>query len=139
MSKPPYPVVGTIKSFQSIKPQSSSSTVNGTGVDTTGYEEAIIVLDCGTTTATGTLDVKVQDSADNSSFADIAGGGVSFTQVVPANDDAIYVGVVRLSDNNIRRYIRVVGVAATAASIYGASIHLARATAVPAQTPQWTK
>lgn len=126
-------VARDIKAFQSIKPQSSSTTVNGTAVDTAGYDEAVIVLDCGTTAATGTLDVKVQESdTSGGTYTDIT--GAAFAQVTPTNDDAIYVGTIRLEGAR-KQFIRVVGVAATAASIYGASIHLAQGETKPAQTP----
>jgi len=125
-----------IKSIQVIKPASqAASTVNSSGIDTAGYDEAIVILDCGTTAATGTLDVAVQDSADNSSFTAIS-PAVAFTQVTPANDDALYVGVLKV-ETPIRRYIRIQGITAAAASIYGVSVHLTKAVVNPSQTPQW--
>jgi hypothetical protein len=132
----PPQVARDIKSFQSIKPQSSSTTVNGTAIDTAGYDEAVIVLDCGTTTATGTLDVKVQESVDAAFSSPIDIAGAAFAQVTPTNDDAIYVGTIRLEGAR-KQFIRVVGVAATAASIYGASVHLAQGESKPAQTPSF--
>ncbi len=128
----PPQIARDIKSFQSIKPQSSSATVDGVGVDTAGYDEAVIVLDSGTTAATGTLDVKMQESDDNSTFVDIA--GAAFAQITPTNDDAIYIGTLRLEGAR-KRYIRPRAVAATAASLYGVSIHLAQGEQKPAQTP----
>lgn len=122
-----------IKAYQSIKPQSSSTTVNGTAIDTAGYDEAVVVLDCGTTATSGTLNVKVQEATDAAFTTPVDITGAAFTQVTPTNDDAIYVGVINLEKR--LRYIRVVGVAATAASIYGASVHLAQAQTKPAQTP----
>ena len=52
----------------------------------------------------GTLDVKIQDSSDNSTFADVSGG--SFTQITTANG-----GTRGLSLNTqaMSRYIRAVG------------------------------
>ena len=126
-----------VLSKQSIKPQSSSTTVNGTAVNTAGYDEAVIVLDCGTTTATGTLNVKVQESVDSAFTTPIDITGAAFAEVTPTNDDAIYVGTIKLTAAR-KQYLRVVGVAATAASIYGASIHLAQAEKKPAQTPAFT-
>lgn len=113
---------GAIKNVQSIPAQSVSGTVNGTGVDTAGYDEAIVVFDCGTIAATGTLDVKVQDSADNSSFADLS--GAVFTQCTPSNDIAMYVGRIRC-DGGVRRYLRAVATQATAAAAASVSFVLA--------------
>jgi len=104
------------KVFQVIKPQSSSATVTSAAVDLSGYNEAMIVLSCGTTTATGTLDVKVQSSATTGgTYADIT--GAAFVQVTPSNDDAVYVARVRVAPS--KPFIKVVAVAATAASLYG--------------------
>jgi len=75
----------------------------------------------------------VQEATDAAFTTPVDIAGAAFTQVTPTNDDAIYVGVINLEKR--LRYIRVVGVAATAASIYGASVHLAQAGTKPAQTP----
>ena len=123
------------KAVMSISPESlDAETVNGGGVDTKGFHEALVVLDCGVTTATGTLDVKVQESADNSTFADIA--GATFTQVTPANDVAIYQGRIRMTPTR-KRYLRAVAVAAVAASIAGVSFILGEANNEPAATPEF--
>lgn len=84
-------------------------TLNGTGIDTRSYDEALIVLHAGTADATGVANVKVQDSADNSTFADIT--GAVFAEITTANDNTIYVGRVRTKA--YRRYLRVVSVVTT--------------------------
>lgn len=124
-----------LKVNQSIKAQSVSGTVNGTAVDCSGYDEAIIICDVGTIAATGTLDVKVQESdASGSGFADIA--SAAFTQFTPSNDDAIYVGRVKMVGR--KRYLRIVAVQATAAALASVSIVLGQAKTMPAQTPAFT-
>jgi hypothetical protein len=57
-----------------------TATANGTGVDCRSLRgAALVILDCAAGTGTTpTLDLKLQDSADNSTFADIT--GAAFTQ-----------------------------------------------------------
>jgi hypothetical protein len=78
---------------------------NGTGVDLQEYSgEMCAILDsaAGTGDPDNTLDVKLQDSADNSSFADVS--GLVFTQVTDT------AGIQKLSFNKdeVRRYVRAV-------------------------------
>ena len=71
----------TINSFLSIAPQTvgagaTEATVNGVGVDRLGYESAVFVF--GNCQPFGvplgvTVTCKVQDSSDNSTYADISG------------------------------------------------------------------
>lgn len=102
-----------LKMNQSVRAQAQGAgTVNGIGVDCQASEEIIAVLDAGTFT-TGTADVKLQESDDNSSFADIT--SAVFAQVTSSNDEAIYVGrVSRRTRPATKRYIRAVSVVATA-------------------------
>ena len=84
-----------------------TSDTNGTGVDLLDYEGPIkILLDsgAGTGNADNTLDCKIQDSADNSSFADVS--GATFTQV----DDTAGGSrqAMSLNTNSLKRYIRLV-------------------------------
>jgi len=131
-----YEFTSNVKSFQGIKAQSSSTAVTGSAVDLTGYGEAMIVLDCGTTASTGTLDVTVTSSAATAGTYAAVSGAV-FTQVTPSNDDAIYVG--RLRVDPAKPFIKIVGTAATAASVYSVTVHAGEGTkARPLQTPQWT-
>lgn len=85
--------------------------LNGASVDTQGFNEALVILATGLCGA-GTLDVKIQDSADNSSFADVA--GAAFAQIVNANDSVVRIARLKLDGNLVRRYIRVTSTVATA-------------------------
>ena len=73
----------------------------GTGIDVLG-KTALVMLNSGTNGATGTVDVKIQESDDNITYTDWPTG--AFTQVTTANDNAIqekaYTGV--------KQYIRTV-------------------------------
>lgn len=86
-------------------PAARTATANGTGVDLTGYINSggralKAILDNGTTSGTTpTLDVKIQDSDDNSVFADIT--GATFTQLTAAGNQEIHF-------RTNKRYVRAV-------------------------------
>lgn len=85
---------------------SRTTTLTGTGVDLQPYEgrvELILTSSAATAGSSPTLDVKVQDSADNSSFADVS--GLTFTQVT----DAASVQSLAINKPALRRYVRVIG------------------------------
>jgi uncharacterized phiE125 gp8 family phage protein len=73
----------------------------GTGIEVIGYD-ALVILNSGTNGATGTVDIKIQESDDDVTYTDWPTG--AFTQVTTANDNAIqekaYTGT--------KRYIRTV-------------------------------
>ena len=84
----------------------ATGPTNGTGVDTVGFDECVPILNVGTVASTGTLDVHVEESADNVTFADIT--GAVFDQILAANDNTIYQGRINLRGR--LRYIRAVAV-----------------------------
>ncbi|MFA5941420.1 MAG: hypothetical protein WC809_18865 [Sinimarinibacterium sp.] len=81
---------------------------NGTGVDIQQFDgELAVFLACKNTAgATPTLDVTLEDSADNSSFAAIA--GAAFTQVTDADTSAAVLLKLTIRADQVRRYIRAV-------------------------------
>ena len=88
---------------------SRTASANGTGFDTQGSNdvegEAIFILasDAASAGSSPTLDVKLQESDDNSSFSDIS--GATFTQVT----DAASTQKISINTNDYGRYIRAVG------------------------------
>ena len=90
----------------------AAGTVNGTGIDRTAHDNpmsAVLYGACGAASGTPTTqayDVKLQDSADNSTFADITGAAI--TQIVADSGE----GFVDVNLTTARRYIRVVRVVA---------------------------
>ena len=86
--------------------QSAASTVTGTGVDLKDYEGPVLVVQNGGA-GTGTLDGKIQDSADNVTFADVA--GLTFAQKGTAAGTQSLV----VQSKQVRRYIRYVGTVVT--------------------------
>jgi hypothetical protein len=88
--------------------QSVTADGNGTGVDLQQFvgSVAIVLAAKNTAGSTPTLDIKLQDSADNSTFADIA--GATFTQVTDAGTSAAVLEKISLNVNACARYVRAV-------------------------------
>jgi hypothetical protein len=81
-----------------------TTTVNRTGVDLVDYEGDIMaVLDAEAGGASITYAVKIQDSADNSSFADVSGLAFTTTAANTALRETL-----RINSDEVRRYIRAV-------------------------------
>jgi uncharacterized phiE125 gp8 family phage protein len=93
----------------------------GTGVDVLGHE-AVCYLNSGTNGAGATVDAKIQESDDDSTYADWTSG--AFTQVTTANDNAIqekrYTGT--------KQYIRIVAKPLVGASEFSGDIVVNEAT-----------
>jgi hypothetical protein len=85
-----------------------TSTLTGTGIDVLAYEGvALVVLNASAGTGTNpTLDVKLQHSDDDSTYADVTGG--TFAQVTDAAGSA-GVQVKRINVSDLKRYVRVIG------------------------------
>ena len=95
---------------------SQASTVTGAAVDLLDYEGGVaIVQNHGL--GTGTLDGKIQDSADGSTgWADIT--GAVFSQSTTTAD----VKVLAINAKQVRRYIRYVGTIATGPHLVSVSL-----------------
>ena len=79
-----------------------ASTANGSGVDLQGYEgDAAFVLSSEAMGASVTLAVKLQESADNSSWSDVTDGAFTTTA---ANTAAFEQIALTVSD--LKRYVR---------------------------------
>ncbi len=108
-----------LTSVQSIAPGAhivaAAYTLLGTSVDVLGYQ-VVVLLESGTNLAPGTVDVKLQDSDNGTTWADVTSG--AFTQVTTANDNATY----ELAYTGIKQWLRVVSTVAVAACEFGVSI-----------------
>lgn len=88
---------------------SRTASADGTGFDLEGSNgaegEAIIILasDAASAGTNPTLDVKLQESSDNSTFTDIS--GATFTQVT----DSQALEKISINTNDVKRYLRAVG------------------------------
>lgn len=88
----------------SLAPAARTTTVNGTSLDLQNYiGDIMAVLNSAAGTGTSpTLDVKLQDSADDSAFADVA--GKTFTQITGTAS----LQTMNIDVRAVRRYIRLV-------------------------------
>lgn len=89
-----------------LAPISRTASANGTGLDVRPYiGNLTAILDCSAASAgsSPTADFKIQDSADNSTFADVT--GLAFTQVT---DAAASLQTLNIDQRAVRRYIRAV-------------------------------
>ncbi len=121
--------ISTVKSFY---PAAQTATVTGTGVDLTGYESAVAIVHVGAYTD-GTHTPKLQESSDNSIFADVAAADLLGAFAALAANVLQPVGYI-----GQKRYIRVlVTVAgATTGAVYGAVIVRGDARHLPAGATQ---
>lgn len=106
---------------QSLKSDQRTVTANGTGVDmrSTG-PQVTAVLDIGDVTGTTpTLDVKLQDSDDNVTFADIT--GAVFTQKTDADSDSQFAITFF---NRSKRYVRAVATIAGTVPVWDICVGL---------------
>jgi uncharacterized phiE125 gp8 family phage protein len=109
-----------LTTVQSIIPANKAIANNytthvGASVDVLGYS-AVVNFDSGTNGAGGIVDVKVQESDDNTTWTDWATG--AFTTVTTANDNAIY----EKTYTGAKQYIRAVAKVQTATCDFGVSI-----------------
>jgi uncharacterized phiE125 gp8 family phage protein len=99
---------GNIDTNQSIAPGSHAITVGyalvGSAVNVLGYS-AIVNFNAGTNGATGTVDVKIQESEDGLAWTDWSGG--AFVQATTANDNAVYEKAYTGAKEWIRAVARV--------------------------------
>ena len=84
----------------------SAGAVNGEGFDSKGYDGVCAIVDVGAIAGSTTLDVKLQDSDDNTTFADIT--GASITQLAAQSTEQPTIDVRLGGPANKARYIRAV-------------------------------
>lgn len=89
-----------------VASQSAAATVTSSGIDLLPYEGPVLIIQNGGA-GTGTLDGKIQDSADNVTFADVA--GLTF----PQKTTGAATASLALQTRAVRRYIRYVGTVVT--------------------------
>lgn len=116
-----------IDETQSIAPgahvAAAAYSLVGAAVEVLGHT-AVVNLISGTNGATGTVDVKIQESDDDVTYTDWAGGG--FTQVTTANDNATY----EIAYTGVKRYIRTVATVALATCDFGTMVIRLTATSI---------
>lgn len=95
------------KAVQAIKPGTYTSTQTSAAIDTGGgWGTLIINVNAGTFTGDGAMTVKVQAATTSGgSYSDIT--GAAFTQITTSNDEACYLGSIKL-DGTHAQYFKVV-------------------------------
>lgn len=94
------------KAISLVRPQTATSTVTGSGVDTMGYgDDALVIVDLGAASGTSaTNDIVIQTSPDNSTWTT----RTTFATLTDTSDNKIAAGKLVL-DAASRRYVRAVG------------------------------
>ena len=82
-----------------------TASFNSGSVDMQKFRRALFILDIGAVSGTSpTIDAKLQESTDNSTFTDLSGNNVSITQITTANHTVtLEVRAGQLT----KRYVRV--------------------------------
>jgi hypothetical protein len=111
-----YNFAGGVTVTHLVAPASQASTVTGAAVDLNGYDAPVSIVQSHGL-GTGTLDGKIQDSADGSTgWADVS--GATFAQSTTTAD----VKSLALNPTAVRRYIRYVGTIVTGPQIVGVAM-----------------
>lgn len=115
MSQFNFPGNATAVSLLASVSAADTAAATGTGVDLQDYEGPVVITQ-NHGVSTGTLDGKIQDSADNSSFADVS--GLTFTQ------ETTTAGIQKLvvQSKQVRRYIKYVGTVGTGPQVVSVSM-----------------
>lgn len=101
--------IGTHLQTIDLLPMASvTATGNGTGVDVSQFVGSIAVQLAAKATAgtSPTLDVKLQESDDDSTYTDIS--GATFTQVTSAGSSAATLEKIAVNVDACKKYIRAV-------------------------------
>lgn len=114
MSQFNFPGNSTTLTLLAAVSAANTAAATGTGVDLLDFEGPLVVIQ-NHGVSTGTLDGKIQDSADNSTFADVA--GATFTQSTTTADVKSLV-----LPHTVRRYVRYLGTVGTGPQVVGVTI-----------------
>jgi len=73
-----------VKAVEAFRPADVAASAGGLTIDRLGFDDALFVLSTGAVDGTSpTLDVKIQESDDGSTWSDVS--GATFTQITAAN------------------------------------------------------
>ena len=119
------------KPVVSLRPDARTTTEDGIGVDTSRFSSCSVVLEVGTVSGSSpTLDIKIQESDDNSSFSDIT--GAVFTQVI-ASDKSQEIAIENLNTTR-KKFLRAVATIGGSTPVFNSAVVfvLGRADITPA-------
>lgn len=127
-------IFDNVKAVASLVSATRTADANGTGVDTLGYRDAMLVVQAGDidlANADETYVVELEESDDNSTFTDVATISITIT----ADNQT---KVARIPELNVarKRYLRaVLNVSGTTPSFPGSAVFLlGEAYAAPVNT-----
>lgn len=83
------------------------ASLSGASIDHAGYTEGLVILTTGTFDPAATLEVKVQESADNVTFTDLT--GATFGVLDYTSELSVLTGILRFKTTAVERYIKIVG------------------------------
>lgn len=115
MSQFNFPGNSTSTTLLAAVSAANTAAATGAGIDLLDYEGPVVIVQ-NHGTSTGTLDGKIQDSADNSAFADVA--GAVFSQSTTVADTKSLV----IQSKQVRRYIKYVGTVGTGPQVVGVTM-----------------
>lgn len=102
----------------------------GATIDRRGFDgNALFMVGFGTPGSSATADVKVQESDDASTWADVTGA------VIPQQTTAAGLKTINVRLRKRKRYLRLLATVATAAFDLGAMVTLSGGKTLPAFTP----
>lgn len=104
-------VVGDAQAFRLQTPVDVIASANGTSIDLqgTGIEDAVACMELGVVSGTNpTYDVRIQDSADDTTFADYIQPGESAVVAFPQKTAAGGPFDLPLNLRGARRFLRIV-------------------------------
>jgi hypothetical protein len=107
MSQFTFPGNATTVAMLSAVSAANTAAATGTGVDLKDYEGPVVITQ-NHGVSTGTLAGKIQDSADNSDFADL-----DPSVVFAGETTTVGVQQVVIQSKQVRRYIRYIGTVVT--------------------------
>ena len=112
-------ITGSVLTRVSNAAAAGTSNINCTSVDMAGYDKVTFIASFGTLTATQVTGLKLQESSDNSSFADVTSGATA----AMADGDSNKVLMATYS-RPAKRYVRVVVTRGTANAVVDGVIAL---------------
>lgn len=118
-----------MKIVPTIVPQSANGTaVDGTGVDTSGFNTISVLFSAGAIGAADMDGVKIQHSDNNSTWADVTGG--AWTAPTQTDDNKVWLACIA-AGGTLRRYVRVQADPGAVATLIAAYVFLADANQMP--------
>ena len=120
---PAHNPIQAITATPSVPPQSSgAATLNGVGVDIAGKRGCYIVVTSGALTGLATVAAYVQDSADNSTFANV--NTTTYPDAtLAASNSANSAREMWVRKDQVAQYIRAVVVVAANTALCSAITH----------------